>query len=143
MFTNDRNKLREFYRESWRKQREGLPMEALEMQVADIVTMHPEYHAMLEQPLTGLDQDYTPEGGQENPFLHMGLHLALREQLATNRPAAAKEVYQALLPRLGEPHATEHRMIECLAEALFNAQNSGGQPDEQAYALSLRRLLSK
>ena len=38
-------------------------------------------------PNTPLDRDYTPEGGQANPFLHMGLHLGIREQVATDRPA--------------------------------------------------------
>jgi hypothetical protein len=34
-----------------------------------------------------LYRDFTRPGEGENPFLHMGLHLALREQIATDRPA--------------------------------------------------------
>ena len=143
MFTNDRNKLREFYREAWRKQRENLPVEPLEAQVADIIAMHPEYHALLEGPLDALDRDYTPEGGQENPFLHMGLHLALREQLATGRPPACHQVYQQLLHKTGDAHQVEHAMMECLGQALYQAQANGTVPDEAAYEHCLQVLLSK
>ena len=143
MFTNDRNKLREFYREAWRKQCETLPIEPLEAQVADIIALHPEYHGLLEGPVDELDKDYTPEGGQENPFLHMGLHLALREQLSTGRPPACRTTYQQLLHKIGDAHEVEHRMMECLGQALYQTQINGSAPDEAAYAACLQALLYK
>ena len=101
----------------------------------------PEYHAALEQTDQSLDRDYSPEGGQSNPYLHMGLHLAIRDQIATDRPAGVRAIFAALERRLGSAHETEHRLIERLAEALWNAQRSGTPPDEEAYLESLRRLL--
>ena len=136
-----RDALRHVYVEAWRKRLEGAVMEPLEAQVADVIDLHPEYHAGLEQADQSLDRDYSPEGGQSNPFLHMGLHLAVRDQIATDRPAGIREIFAALERRLGSAHETEHRLIERLAEALWNAQRSGTPPDEQAYLESLRRLL--
>src|SRR5678809_1741135 len=72
-----RDELRRVYVEAWRKRRAGLPVEPLEAQVADVIALHPEYHAALERGDEALARDYTPEGGQSNPFLHMGLHLSL------------------------------------------------------------------
>jgi hypothetical protein len=68
----------------------------------------------------------------------MGLHLAVRDQVATDRPAGIRAVLQMLTGTLGSAHAAEHRMIECLAEALWNAQRSGLPPDESAYLGKLR-----
>ena len=87
-----------------------------------------------------LDESYTPEGGKTNPFLHMGLHLALREQVATNRPAGIAEVFALLCTKTGDTHTAEHRALDCLAEAMWTAQNDNTLPDEQAYLQSLKRL---
>jgi hypothetical protein len=138
--TQSRDELRRIYVEAWRKRRQGLPMEPLEMQVADLVEVHPEYHAMLEQPEESLAREYTPEGGQLNPFLHMGLHLAVRDQIATDRPAGVRAAFQELAERARSAHEAEHRMIECLGEALWEAQRSGLPPDEAAYLARLQRL---
>lgn len=138
-----RESLRRAYVEAWRKHRAGLPREPLEDQLASVVTEHPEYHALLERDEPDLDHDYRPEGGQSNPFLHLGLHLAVREQVATNRPAGIAAIHGALSQRLGDAHEAEHRMIECLAEALWRSQRNGLPPDEAGYLESLRELLRR
>jgi Domain of unknown function (DUF1841) len=61
--THSRDQLRQVYITAWRKRRDGLPMEPLEAQVADVVALHPEYQAALERPDPVLDRDYTPESG--------------------------------------------------------------------------------
>ena len=135
-----RDELRRVYVEAWRKRREGLPIEPLEAQVADVIALHPEYHAALERGEDGLARDYTPEGGQSNPFLHMGLHLAVRDQIATDRPAGLRKAFESLAQRTGSAHEAEHRIIECLAEAMWEAQRSGRPPDEAAYLQRVLRL---
>jgi hypothetical protein len=69
----------------------------------------------------------------------MGLHLGLREQVATNRPPGIAELHRKLSARLGQ-HEAEHRMAECLAEALWRAQRNNSLPDEVWYMEALRRL---
>lgn len=112
-------------------------MEPLEMQVADVIELHPEYQATLTDPDRVLDRDYSPEGGQSNPFLHMGLHLAVRDQLATDRPTGIRSAFNEVVTRVGNAHDAEHQLIESLAETLWEAQRSGMPPDESAY---LRRV---
>ena len=135
-----RDQLRRVYIEAWRKRREGLPIEPLEAQVADVIALHPEYHAALERGDDALDRDYTPESGQSNPFLHLGLHLAVRDQIATDRPAGIRKAFQSVAARLGSEHEAEHRIIECLAEAMWEAQRAGRPPDEAAYLQCVLRL---
>lgn len=136
----DRNGLRRYYLEAWRKQREGRPLEPLEHQIATVIEQHAEYHALLEDEPEALARDYSPESGQSNPFLHLGLHLAIREQVATDRPVGIAAVHRELCRRLGDVHTAEHRMIERLGEALWLSQRTGRPPDEAAYLESLRRL---
>ena len=63
----------------------------------------------------------------------MGLHLAVRDQIATDRPPGIRQAFDGLAQRMGSAHDAEHRIIECLAEALWEAQRAGRPPDEQAY----------
>jgi hypothetical protein len=134
-----RDALRQSYREAWRKRRARVPLQPLEAQIADVVAEHPEYHPLLQSE-AGLTQDFAPAGAGENPFLHMGLHLALREQLSTDRPAGIAAIHRRLAASLGSGHAAEHRMIEVLATVLWEAQRGGRGADDLSYLERLRRL---
>jgi hypothetical protein len=140
MFANaGRDELRRRYVDAWQRHRNGLPLEPLDAQIADVIALHPEYHASLEAP-DATSQSFAVEQGRSNPFLHMGLHLAIREQVGTRRPAGIEAIHQRLAQRLGDVHEAEHRMIEVLAEALWDAQRNGSAPDEQRYLERLQRL---
>lgn len=136
---NSREELRRRYLDVWQRRREGLPLTPLDAQIADVIELHPEYQALLQDP-AALAADFTVEQGRINPFLHMGLHLGLREQLTTRRPPGIEQVHARLAARLGDAHEAEHRMIEVLAETLWEAQRAGRAPDEQRYLERLRQL---
>lgn len=136
----NRDQLRRMYLEAWRKFSAHAPLEPLEAQLAAVIAEHPEYVAWLEAGDAALGAEFTPEEGRENPFLHLGLHLAIREQVATNRPAGIAEIHKKLSERLGGAHEAEHAMLEPLGEALWEAQRQGRMPDEQVYLERLRRL---
>ena len=104
-----------------------------------MVAAHPEYHGLLEDGEAGIDADWTPEGGQTNPFLHMALHLAIREQVSTDRPPGIAAEHARLAARHGV-HEAEHLMLEALGEALWRAQRNNSPPDEVSYLESLKRL---
>lgn len=140
IFANEgRDALRRRYAEAWRRRKEGLPLTPLDAQIADVIGQHPEYHTAVEDPDAAL-ADYGVESGRSNPWLHMGLHLAIREQVGTGRPPGIQAVHARLTRQLGGVLEAEHRMIEVLAEMLWEAQRSGGAPDEQRYLERLRRL---
>lgn len=126
------------YIDAWQKSQAGEILSPLEAQIAQVVKDHPEYQAMLSREI--LDESFTPEGGKTNPFLHMGLHLAIREQVATDRPSGIAAVFSKLQHRSGDQHEAEHRALDCLAETLWDGQKTNSLPDEQAYLERLRRL---
>ena len=138
IFGTDRGELRQMYIAAWRRRLAGQVLSPLDSQIADVIEAHPEYHAELDGG--DVDAEYTPEGGRSNPYLHMGLHLGIREQVATDRPAGIRAVYETLTRQTGDPHDAEHRMIDCLAETLWAAQANGSAPDESHYLEMLRRL---
>ena len=137
MFGNDRNQLRKVFYDCWQAKRDALALDAMQQVIVRIIELHPEYHYLLETP-DAIDRDYSPEHGETNPFLHMSMHIELAEQLSTDRPAGIRDCYQSLLAIYGSAHTAEHEMMECLGEALWQAQRSQQAPDESAYMHCLR-----
>lgn len=135
-----REQMRRMYLQAWRKFSDKQPLEPLEAQVAAVIAEHPEYLAWIESGDAALAAEFTPERGQPNPFLHMGLHLAIREQVATDRPKGIAQIHRNLAAKLGDAHAAEHIMLDPLAETLWEAQRNGAMPDERAYLERLKKL---
>lgn len=129
--------MRRAWADAWRKHCENVPLTPLERQIVAVVKEHPEYQDTLVQEI---DREYTPAAGRTNPYLHMGLHLGLRDQVATDRPAGIAAVYGVLVNQFGDRHVAEHRMIDCLAETLWEAGRTAGTPDETRYLERLQRL---
>lgn len=141
MFSNDRNQLRKMFFSSWQKSQAGEALEPLEQMIAQIIQQHPEYHELLSDEESYLDKDYTPEMGESNPFLHMSMHIAIAEQLSTDRPAGIKMLYQQLLAKYTDAHIVEHHIMECLGQMMWEAQRNQTMPDEHQYIECLRKLL--
>jgi hypothetical protein len=135
-----RDELRQSYADAWRKHVERAPLTPLEALIADVIALHPEYQTLIQDAAAA--RGFEPGGTSgENPFLHMGLHLAVREQLSVDRPPGVRELRQALAARLGDEHAAEHALMESLAETLWEAQRSARAPDEREYLERARRRL--
>lgn len=134
-----REELRRAWQQAWGKARAGQPLSPLEALLADVLRMHPEYHAALESD-DALAREWLPAGGQSNPFLHMGLHVALREGIAANRPAGLADLAARLTRMRGDAHTAEHQLMDCLAETLWEAERNHTPPDEAAFLERARRL---
>lgn len=143
MFGQDRNQLRQMYLDAWQKHQAGALASPLEAMIAEIIAMHPEYHALLEKDAEALDKDFLPELGESNPFMHMGMHIAIREQLTTDRPAGIATAHKKLLLRLQDPHEVEHRIMECLGQSLWEAQRNNAAPDEAQYLMCVQKIAAK
>ena len=86
MFFQDRKKQREFLVNSWQKYTSNKPLDPLEEQLVSVIKIHPEYHDLIGN----IESEYFPDQGEVNPFLHINLHLALRDQLSINQPKGIK-----------------------------------------------------
>lgn len=138
-----RNQLRSSYAEAWRRHTDGLPLSPLDALLSDVVALHPEYQPLVSDLNQALAADPKASADTENPFLHLGLHVAVREQLSIDRPPGVRELHQRLTAQSGDPHHAEHVMMEALAETLWEAQRSGRAPDELQYLNRARGRLTR
>ncbi len=142
MLFNNRDETRKVFFSVWQKVQVGKQLEPMESIIADVINLHPEYQKVLEDEEEGVLSEFKQEQGMTNPFLHMGLHIALREQLAMNKPDGIKQIYEQLSRQYPDIHQLEHNMIDCLAEALWLAQRNNTLTDEKQYLDNLKRLLN-
>lgn len=136
----DRAQIRETFYRAWEKYRTHAPLAGAEKLIVDVATRHPEYHALLQNRNAAIGR-FAPVDAT-SAFLHMGLHIALEEQLALDRPPGVRAAFAEIAQHTGEPHAAQHRMLECLQATLAAAQSGGRAPDEQAYLACLRAAAS-
>ena len=139
MFNPTRGQAREFLFELWEKHRAGAELTALESMALAVVLEHPEYHAILGDRSRYLERDWKPEGGETNPFLHLQMHLAIEEQLSIDQPPGIRAAVEALARKHDSMHDARHDVMDCLAEAIWNAQRHGAPFDNASYLDCLRR----
>lgn len=141
MFVKSRNEARRYFLQVWQKFNNQNGLEPLEKMILDVILAHPEYHGVLEKGLGSLELEYFPEAGSVNPFLHMSMHIAIKEQIDTDRPAGIRELCRNLIKKTADQHEMEHKIMDCLAESLWLAQTNNTMPDEHAYLESVRSLI--
>jgi len=140
MYQPTRDQSRQLLFDTWRKYRRRETLSGMEIIALEVILLHPEYHGILEDPEQYLDKDYSPEQGVTNPFLHMVMHIAIKEQLSINQPIGICEQFNRLLKNTGDEHDAAHQMMECLAEMIWQAQRNQTAPDVSIYFECLDRL---
>ncbi|CAC9579854.1 hypothetical protein [uncultured Gammaproteobacteria bacterium] len=136
LYTQDRSEQRKFLANAWQKFLDKKILDPLETQLTRVIKIHPEYHSLIKN----IESDYFPEQGEVNPFLHINLHLSLREQLSINQPPGIKETYQKIVNKVGDPHKAEHQIMNCIAEMIFSSQKNNSPMNHQAYVKCLKSI---
>ena len=139
MFDPTRDQVRHFFFDAWRKYREREVLAGLEHAAVGAMLLHPEYHAVLDDPGRYHDREYRPESGDTDPFLHLSMHLAIEENVSIDQPPGIKAEFARIAARLGDRHAACHEVMECLAETVWRAQRDRATPDAPAYLECLKR----
>jgi hypothetical protein len=142
LFNPSRDEVRQFFCEAWRKYHAAESLTGMEGMALQVMQMHPEYHALLEAPECAIEQEYFPEMGVTNPFLHMSLHLSILEQLSIDQPPGIVTTYQSLRHQHGDEHPAQHALMECLAETIWRAQRDGAPPDTLAYLQCMKQRMT-
>jgi hypothetical protein len=128
-YSQDRTVQRKFLANAWQKFLDNNPLDPLEVQLTSIVEIHPEYHHLINN----IESEYFPESGEVNPFLHINLHLSLREQLSISQPPGINNYYTKILSKVKDHHDAEHLMMDCIGEMIFSSQKNNTEMDIQAY----------
>ena len=138
MFQPSQHDVRRFFCETYTRQRDGLPLDAMQGQAAPWIDKHPEYHAELADVDTAVAASYSVEEGRTNPFLHLSMHLSIAEQVSIDQPTGIRQAVQLLAAKRNSLHAAHHEVMECLGDMLWRSQRSGLPPDGQAYIDAVR-----
>lgn len=133
MFKPSREQARQLFFDTWRKYRQREILSGIETIALEVILLHPEYHDILSDPERYLDKDYLPEMGDTNPFLHMSMHVAIKEQLSINQPVGICERFARLQKNCRSEHVAAHQTMECLAEMIWQAQRTQSAPDASIY----------
>jgi len=143
MFSPSSDDVRSFFIEARKKRLENLPLTPLETIAADWIDGHPEYAGDLADEAAVLEASYTGEGGRENPFLHLSMHLSISEQVSIDQPVGIRQAFLLLAARFGSQHAAQHEVMECLGRMLWESQRSGKPPDGETYVDCVRRRATR
>jgi hypothetical protein len=141
LYNPSRDQVRQFFFDTWAKFKQHSPLTDLEKIAIEVIQMHPEYHAILDAPERYMQQQYFPERGETNPFLHMSLHLSVIEQINIDQPIGIRAIYNKLCSRPQDQsegsqesrHRALHELVECLAEAIWQSQRNNTPLDSASY----------
>lgn len=133
LYQPSRDQARQFLFDTWSKYQQNATLTDLEKIALEVMLMHPEYHALLNAPEKARDQEYFPEMGETNPFLHINLHLSVIEQIQINQPIGIRDSYTKLLNHHQDQHLAQHALLDCLAETIWHAQRQQQPLDNQHY----------
>jgi len=140
IFNPTREDVRRFFCDTWKKKMESHILAPLETIAGDWMEQHPEYHALLTDPEGALAQDYTPERGETNPFLHLSMHLSISEQISIDQPPGIRKIAENLTKKLGSEHEAQHRIMECLGQVMWESQREGVPLSPEKYIEALQKL---
>lgn len=143
MFQPSQSDVRRFFCAAHAKQRERLPLDAMESIAGRWIDEHPEYHADLADVDAALAAQYTVEDGRTNPFLHLSMHLSIEEQCSIDQPTGIRQAVQLLAAKRNSLHQAHHEVMECLGEMIWASQRSGLPPDGQAYIEAVRKRATR
>ena len=141
LFNPSREEVRQFFCDAWRKHQASGILTPMESIAARWMVEHPEYHDLLADPEGALGQDYTPERGETNPFLHLSMHLSISEQISINQPPGIQEIADKLSQKLGSMHEAQHLMMECLGQVMWEAQREQQPLNPDNYLEALKKLV--
>jgi len=142
LYNPSRDQARQFLFDAWAKFKQHSVLTDLEKIAVEVIQMHPEYHVILDSPARFMHQQYFPEMGETNPFLHLSLHLSVIEQVSINQPIGITQIYEQLRQQYNDSHLAQHDLLECLAETIWQAQRNGQPLDSETY-LNLLKQKSK
>mgnify|MGYP000645394395 CR=1 FL=1 len=132
-FDKTRDDLRRDWLTAWQRHATQLPLTPLEAQLVDLIALHPEYHTWLERGDAVLQQEFSPEGGRINPFLHLSMHLSISEQCSIDQPRGIRQAVELLSHKKQSLHEAHHASMECLGRMIFESQRAGKMPDGNVY----------
>jgi hypothetical protein len=107
--------------------------------IAEQMAAHPEYEPLWETIEELGDYQFDPER-EENPFLHVSMHVTLDRQLRADDPPCVKATLDRLVERGEDAHEAQHAMLRVFVRQLWAVMTEGKQFDVEKYCKELSAL---
>ncbi|MEC7030231.1 MAG: DUF1841 family protein [Pseudomonadota bacterium] len=120
--------------DTWHRFQQGAKLSDFEMRLAGVMQHYPNYTERLHL----LQEGGEPGKYSDNPFLLMGAHFEVGEQIAQDRPGGVRAVYQRLVGLHGEVGA-QLLMRDVLIDLLSESYSKGEVPDYSLYIIRLKK----
>ncbi len=131
---------RKIFFQVWEKiKQHQLIIDDTELVIARVIEMHPEYHHLLSHYDRYIDKQYRDHQG-DNPFLHMGMHISIKEQVKMDEPSGIRLLYQQLSSKLENEHQAEHEIGTCFMRLMWHCQQHQQMPDFNQYLHCVRSI---
>lgn len=137
-YSQDPQAIRSQFFLSWQKHKQKQSLNALEKQIVNVIELHPEYHPLFNGE--NLEEFLSKASENSEVFLHLGLHLTIRDQIELNRPLGIMGIYQNLMLKYANNHAVEHLLMEQLQIYLWHSMHAAAQPDENEYLTLCKKI---
>ena len=141
MFNPSQEDVRNFFFDTYKKHKEQHLLIDLERLALSIIFEHPEYEKVVANKDKYLTYQWSVDGGETNPFLHLCMHLTILEQLSIDQPHGIKILYNNLCKKYTDEHKAQHELMECIAEMIWQAQQNQTQPDPEIYFACIKHKL--
>ena len=138
MYSTDIKDYRKFYVDAWSAYKAGSSLTQNQRLVAEVIRDHPEHHGLFESLEVALNHQSPPN--QQSPFVHLSLHVVVREQVQGNMPVGISTLYQEKYMALKDAHQAEHVLMTALAKTLA-VQSPANGLDAAAYFKAIKEAL--
>jgi hypothetical protein len=124
--------------EVWRKVNDNEDLTEEEELLAEQMQAHPEYGEMWEkESLT--DHPFDPSR-EENPFLHVSLHVMLERQIRSGDPPCVRQTVERLEALGEDPHEIRHAILRVLVQEIWEVMTRQRPFDLQHYCEEVEKI---
>jgi len=125
--------------DTWEMAMAGAELEGEDATMAEVLKQHPEYFDLWEQV------DTLPPGEEVlrdgvNPFVHVGIHQTVENQIANHNPPQTAETLEALMRAGYTRHEAVHAIGAIVSDEIFAILKDNRPFNETSYAKALRAL---
>jgi len=134
---------RDYYFRLWERVQSHEPLISPEEALAaEVMKAHPEFHEIWNSPELYKGREFNGSA-EENPFLHVAMHVVIEAQLRTGEPPIVREYAQERLNLGIDAHEVAHELAKTFVAQLFKALRSGKLFDHERYTKALEAQLRK
>lgn len=88
------------------------------------------------------DHEFDPDS-EQNPYLHVTLHVIIENQLEAREPIEVYQFHNAMRKRKSSHHETIHLIASLLSPIIVSALQRGKEPDMENYKALLKKYKTK